>query len=71
MSSDLTPSKQASRIVYQGLTGAAREAAWTMSRQELMLGGVINGVQLDPVSYLLKGLEAPLDNLTMNSVWLQ
>ena len=28
-----------------------------MSHQELMFGGVINGVQLDPVAYLLKGLE--------------
>ena len=54
MSSELTPAKQASRIVYQGLTGAARDAARTMTRTELMYGGVINGVQLDPVAYLLK-----------------
>ena len=57
MSSDLIPSKQASKIVYQGLTGAARDAARTLTRNELLYGGVINGEQLDPVGYLLKGLE--------------
>ena len=55
MSSDLTPPKQAAKIVYQGLTGAARDAARTLTRDELMYGGVINGEQLDPVGYLLKG----------------
>ena len=57
LSSDLTPPKQAAKIVYQGLTGAARDAARTLTRDELMYGGVINGEQLDPVGYLLKGLE--------------
>ena len=40
------------------LTGAARELAKTLTPNEAMHGGVVNGQPMDPVSYLLFGLEA-------------
>ena len=55
MLTDLAPHQQAAAIVMR-LGGAARELARTISPQELVHGGVVNGVQLDPVSYILHGL---------------
>ena len=46
------------------LGGAARELARSLTPNEVFNGGQINGVMLDPVSYLLHGLQqrfAPLD----------
>ena len=60
---DLQPHQQCAAIIQQ-LGGAARELARSLTPMEVYNGGVVNGVQLDPVSYLLHGLSsrfAPLD----------
>ena len=60
---DLAPHQQCAAIIAQ-LGGAARDLARTISPQEVYNGGMVNGVQLDPVSYLLHGLSmrfGPLD----------
>ena len=60
---DMQPHQQCAAIISQ-LGGAARELARSLSPGEVYNGGVVNGVQLDPVSYLLHGLSArfgPLD----------
>ena len=60
---DLAPAQQCAAIISQ-LGGAARELARTLSPNEVYNGGLVNGVQLDPVSFLLHGLQtrfAPLD----------
>ncbi|CAE7719417.1 NPF8.5 [Symbiodinium sp. CCMP2592] len=63
---DMEPHQQCAAIISQ-LGGSARELARTITPQEVYHGGVINGRQLDPVSYLLHGLStrfAPLDEET-------
>jgi len=55
MLTDLAPHQQAAAIVMR-LGGAARDLARTISPQELMHGGVVDGVQLDPVSLVAYGL---------------
>ncbi|CAE7876313.1 NPF8.5, partial [Symbiodinium necroappetens] len=60
---DLNPAQQCAAIISQ-LGGAARELARTLTPAEVYQGGIINGQQLDPVSFLLHGLQvrfAPLD----------
>ena len=60
---DLQPHQQCAAIIQQ-LGGAARELARSLTPAEVYQGGVVNGVQLDPVSYLLHGLSSrfgPLD----------
>ena len=64
ITSDMEPHRQAAAIISQ-LGGAARELARTMTPQEIFHGGVVNGNQLDPVSYLIHGLSqrfSPLDD---------
>lgn len=64
ISSDAEPHQQCALVISQ-LGGAAREVARTMSPQEVMNGGFVNGQQLDPVSYLIHGLSTrfgPLDD---------
>ena len=63
---DLNPAQQCAAIISQ-LGGAARDLARTLTPAEVYQGGIINGVQLDPVSFLLHGLQArfaPLDEET-------
>ena len=63
---DMEPHQQCAAIISQ-LGGAARELARNITPQEVYNGGMINGVQLDPVSFLLHGLQmrfAPLDEET-------
>jgi len=55
MLTDLSPPQQASAIILQ-LEGTAREVARTIQPNEILFGGVINGQQLDPVSYVITGL---------------
>ena len=60
---DLNPAQQCAAITSQ-LGGAARDLARTLTPIEVYQGGIINGQQLDPVSFLLHGLQvrfAPLD----------
>ena len=64
VSNDLQPHQQAAMIIAQ-LRGPAREMARAITPAELYNGGMHNGVQLDPVSYILQGLAsrfAPLDD---------
>jgi len=55
MLTDLAPHQQAAAIVMR-LGGAARDLARTITPQEILQGGVINGIQYDPVSYIVYGL---------------
>ena len=57
MLTDLLPHQQAAAIVMR-LGGAAREMARMITPQELTVGGIRNGVQMDPVTYLLAGIHA-------------
>ena len=53
---DLLLHQQSAAIMFR-LTGAARELARTLTPNEVIHGGVVNGQPMDPVSYLLVGLE--------------
>ena len=53
---DLEPHQQVAAIVMR-LGGAAREMARGITPQELAAGGAINGVQYDPVAYIVFGLQ--------------
>ena len=55
MLTDMQPHQQAAAIVLR-LGGAAREVARQITPQELMQGGIRNGVQLDPVTYIMAAL---------------
>ena len=57
MLTDLQPHQQCAAIIMR-LGGAAREMGRMMTPQEMTMGGVINGIALDPVTYLLTGLQA-------------
>ena len=58
MVSELTPARQAASIVMN-LTGIARMFARTIPTDRLATGGPgVNGVQLDPVTYLIDRLRA-------------
>eukprot|EP00969_Alexandrium_andersonii_P132616 5864267-Alexandrium_andersonii.AAC.1 len=66
MVTDLQPYQQAAAVVLR-LGGPAREYARQFAPQELTQGGVIDGVMLDPVSYIVAGLQkrfAQLDDET-------
>ena len=66
MLTDLRPHQQAAATIMQ-LGGAAREQGRLMSPQEMMHGGILNGVQVDPVTYLLGGLHAKFSALEEES----
>ena len=51
---ELTPQQQAAAIVIH-LRGAAREYARTFTTEELTNGGVRNGIQQDPISFVVSG----------------
>ena len=53
---DLLPRQQSAAHKFR-LRGAAREVARTRTPNEVMHGGMVNGQPMDPVSYLLCGLE--------------
>ena len=66
MLADLQPHQQCAAIITR-LGGSAREFARMISPQEILQGGFRNGVQLDPVTYLLASLQdrfAALDEET-------
>ena len=56
MLTDLQEYQEAATIVMR-LGGAARELVRAITPNELIAGGVINGVQLAPVSYIIAGLQ--------------
>ena len=57
MLTDLQPHQQCAAIIMR-LGGAAREMARMVTPQEMVNGGVMNGVAVDPVTYLLGSLHA-------------
>ena len=57
MLTDLAPHQQVAAIILR-LEGAARELARTLTPQEITQGGMINGIMVDPVSYIVYGLHA-------------
>ena len=62
MLTDLRPHQLAAAIAMQ-LGGSAKDQGRQMPPQELMLGGILNGVQVDPVTYLLGGLHSKYSSL--------
>ena len=56
MLTDLQPHQQAAAIVLR-LGGAAREVVRDITADEMMNGGVIHGQQLEPVTYIVAGLQ--------------
>ena len=63
---DLQPHQQAAAIVSR-LGGTAREYARMLNPNELMFGGVQNGVHVDPVTYILAGLHSRFSPLEEES----
>ena len=66
MLTDLQPHQQCAALISR-LGGAAREMGRMITPPEIMQGGVRNGVQLDPATYLLAALQdrfAALDEET-------
>ena len=63
---DLQPYQQAAAIVMR-LQGTAREYARMINPNELMHGGIQNGVHVDPVTYILAGLHARFSPLEEES----
>ena len=66
MLTDLQPHQQCAALISR-LGGAAREMGRMITPPEIMQGGMRNGVQLDPVTYLLAALQdrfAALDEET-------
>mgnify|MGYP001272735965 CR=1 FL=1 len=57
MLTDLDPPRQCAAIINR-LGGAARELGRMMTPQEIAFGGLREGRQLDPVTYLLGALQA-------------
>ena len=57
---DLHPAAQVEMIIPR-LSGRASSAVERLSEDERRLGGIINGLQLDPVSFLLESLRIRLD----------
>ena len=53
---DILPHQQSAAIIFR-FTGAAREMARSLTPNEVLNGGVIHGQPMDPVSYILYGLE--------------
>ena len=66
MLTDLQPHQQCAAIIMR-LGGGAREMARAMSPQEMMNGGMLNGVMVDSVTYLLGLLHARFSALEEES----
>jgi len=66
MLTDLRPYQQCAAIIMR-LGGAAREMARMVTPQEMTTGGVVNGVAVDPVTYLLGSLHARFADLEEES----
>ena len=56
MLTDLQPARHVAAIVMR-LGGAARELARSLTPAELMNGGIINGAQVHPITYIVAGLQ--------------
>jgi hypothetical protein len=60
--SEKTQQAQVSSIIRR-LGGTAREVADLLTPQEMFLGGVVEGIQLEPVAYLIQGLQRKFASL--------
>ena len=56
MLTELRPAQQAAAIVMR-LGGAARELVRSITPDEIMNGGVVNGIPVVPVTYIVDGLQ--------------
>ena len=63
MLTDLQPHQQCASVIMR-LGGAARDVCRELSQNEILFGGVMNGQQLDPISYLVRGLQARFAKFT-------
>ena len=66
LATNLRPHQQAAAVVLR-LGGTARDVVRELTPIELTQGGIVNGVQLDPLAYLMHGLQtryAPLSEET-------
>ena len=66
MMTDLAPHQQVAAVILR-LSGAAKDLARTLTPHEIIHGGMVDGNQLDPLSYLVVGLHsrfAPLGEET-------
>ena len=59
LATDMDAAQQTAAIILQ-LGGAARELARSMSYHDITQGGLINGTQVDPVTYLLTHFGPPV-----------
>ena len=59
---DLDPRQQAAAVVLR-LTGQAREAARTLTPEEMQHGGIVRGRFVDPISYIMTGLSSRYSQL--------
>ena len=66
MLTDLQPHQQCAAIIMR-LGGSAREMARMITPQEMTTGGVLNGIAVDPVTYLLGSLHAKYSQLEEES----
>ena len=66
MLTDLQPHQQCAAIIMR-LGGSAREMARMITPQEMMNGGMLNGVMVDAVTYLLGSLHAKFSALEEES----
>ena len=66
MLTDLQPHQQCAAIIMR-LGGSAREMARMITPQEMMNGGMLNGVAVDAVTYLLGALHAKFSALEEES----
>ena len=66
MLTDLQPHQQCAAIIMR-LGGSAREMAIMITPQEMMQGGILNGVAVDAVTYLLGSLHARFSALEEES----
>ena len=62
MLTDLQPHQQAAAILMR-LTGGARDLARTITGDQILNGGMFEGQQLDPVSFIIAGLRARFGQL--------
>jgi hypothetical protein len=56
MLTDVQPAQQAAAIVMR-LGGAARELVRSITPDEIMNGGIVNGMPVDPFTYIVAGLQ--------------
>eukprot|EP00438_Fugacium_kawagutii_P035880 Skav204682 [mRNA] locus=scaffold1284:96116:106049:- [translate_table: standard] len=62
IASDMEPARKAAAVMLT-LRGAARELTRQIPPQAVVAGGLINGVQVDPLTYLMHALQERFGNL--------